>query len=121
MKRILLAAIAAFVLVAPASAATKHHQHSAAWYAAVADYEKVGDTMTGGDQASSEGYHRASGFEQTKAQCELTANSMPRPGYFAMGSPTFVGASSLGYGVGSMIRHAQDYNNCMTLHGYVHN
>jgi hypothetical protein len=109
MKRILLAAIAAFALAAPASAATKHLPHRAI----------TAEVPT--DQASVEGYHRASGFEQIKAQCELTANSMPRPGYFAMGSPTFVGASSLGYGIGSLIRHAQDYNNCMTLHGYVHN
>jgi hypothetical protein len=109
MKRTLLAAIAAFTLAAPASAATKHPPHRAITAEVPAD------------QASSEGYHRATGFDQVKAQCELMANQMPRPGYFAMGSPTFVRASSLGYGIGSMIRHAQDYDHCMTLHGYAHN
>jgi hypothetical protein len=28
---------------------------------------------------------------------------------------------TIGHGIGMLIRHAQDYDHCMTLHGYVHN
>jgi hypothetical protein len=109
MKRILLAAIAAFVVVAPASAATKHHAN------------RVAIAEVPADQASTEGYHRASAFEQVKAQCELIANGLAPTGGFVMGSPEFVAGASIGRGIGMLIRHAQDYNNCMTLKGYTHN
>jgi hypothetical protein len=67
------------------------------------------------------GYHRASGFEQVKAQCELVANGLqPSPG-FVMGSPEFVARASIGHGIGGLIVHAQNYDNCMTLHGFAKN
>jgi hypothetical protein len=109
MKRVLLAAIAAFVLVAPASAAKKHHTN------------RVVTAEVSADQALTEGYHRASAFEQVKAQCELIANGLAPGGGFVMGSPQFVAGASIGRGIGMLIRHAQDYNNCMTLKGYAHN
>ena len=109
MKRLLLAAIAAFALAAPASAATKHQPHRAITAEVPAD------------QASVEGYHRASGFEQIKAQCELIANGLAPSGGLVMGSPEFVAGASIGHGIGMLIRHAQDYDHCMTLHGYVRN
>jgi hypothetical protein len=111
----IVGAVFVAALAVPAQAAPKHH-HSVAQADAI-DHALQAEAP---DQAAAEGYRRASGFDQVKAQCELVANQMPRPGYFVMGSPTFVGASSLGYGIGSMIRHAQDYEHCMTLHGYVH-
>jgi hypothetical protein len=109
MKRILLAAIAALVLVAPASASTKHHPN------------RVATAEVPADQALTEGYRRASGFEQVKAQCELIANGLAPSGGFVMGSPEFVAGASIGHGIGMLIRHAQDYSNCMTLNGYTHN
>jgi hypothetical protein len=67
------------------------------------------------------GYHRASGFEQVKAQCELVANGLqPSPG-FVMGSPEFVAGASIGSGIGGLIVHARNYDNCMTLKGYAKN
>jgi hypothetical protein len=72
-------------------------------------------------RASTEGYRRATAFEQVKAQCELIANGLAPSGGFVMGSPEFVAGASIGHGIGMLIRHAQDYNNCMTLKGYTHN
>jgi hypothetical protein len=38
--------------------------------------------------------------------------------FFAFGSPMQVGAASLGYGIGSLIRRSIIADQCMTMHGY---
>ena len=73
------------------------------------------------DQASADGYHRASGYEQVKAECELVANGLqPSPG-FVIGSREYVAGAAIGSAIGGLIVHAQNYQNCMTLKGYAHN
>jgi hypothetical protein len=107
MKTLLVALALVGALASPASAATRHRQ------ALVADAAP--------DQASAEGYRRASGFDQVKAECELVANGLqPSPG-FVMGSEQFVAMHNLGAGIGGLIVHARNYEHCMTLLGYVHN
>jgi hypothetical protein len=107
MKTLLMSAALIGARCPPALATTIHHRPTA--YKA---QQPVAD--------GSEGYRRATGFEQIKALCEAVADGRPMPGYFAYGSPTFVGTTSLAYGIGSMIRHARAYDQCMVMHGYVH-
>jgi hypothetical protein len=38
-----------------------------------------------------------------------------------MGSPEFVAGASIGSGIGGLIVHARNYDNCMTLKGYAKN
>jgi hypothetical protein len=112
MKTLLIASAILGVLIAPASAATKHHKHqTTAAYTAEAPV----------DQASADGYHRASGYEQVKAECELVANGLqPSPG-FVIGSREYVAGAAVGSAIGGLIVHAKNYQNCMTLKGYAHN
>jgi hypothetical protein len=42
------------------------------------------------------------------------------PGHFVMGSPAFVAGASIGAAIGGAINHARSYDQCMTLHGFVH-
>jgi hypothetical protein len=65
--------------------------------------------------AHADGYHKASGFEIVKAQCELIANQL-QPSTFAFGVGPMLGAA-----IRSQITHAQNYDNCMTLKGYAKN
>jgi hypothetical protein len=109
MKTVLLAATLAGALIAAgqADAKTKHNP---------VQQEQVVTAQPGDG-----GYHQASGFEQVKAQCELIANGLqPSPG-FVMGSPEFVAGASIGSGIGGLIVHARNYDNCMTLKGYAKN
>jgi hypothetical protein len=71
--------------------------------------------VAGVTAAHADGYHKASGFEQTKAYCELMANQL-QPGYFAFGVGPMLGAA-----IRSQITHAQNYDNCMVLKGYARN
>jgi hypothetical protein len=71
------------------------------------------------DQAAAEGYRVASDFERVKAMCEQAADGAPQPGYFAFGNSQFVAGASLGHGLGSLIRHARAYDQCMASHGLV--
>ena len=67
------------------------------------------------------GYHQASGFEMVKAECELIANGLqPSPG-FVIGSSEVVAGHAIGSAIGGLIVHAQNYDHCMTLHGYAKN
>ena len=50
-------------------------------------------------------YHKATGFEQTKATCEFFADSLRGPG-----NMPYWGA-----------QHARAYDQCMTLQGYARN
>ena len=68
--------------------------------------------------ANAEGYRKATAFEQVKAQCELIANGLQPSGGFVMGNQQFVAGAMIGSAIGGMIRHAQNYDNCMVLHGY---
>jgi hypothetical protein len=70
--------------------------------------------------AYADGYHKASGFEQAKAYCELMADSM-RTGNLAFGSPAFVAGASIGGAIRGAIDHANHYDACMTLKGYAKN
>ena len=67
--------------------------------------------------AHADGYHKANGFEQTKAYCELMANQLQPGGGFVFGPPGFVAGSLLGSAIRSQITHAQNYDNCMVLKG----
>jgi hypothetical protein len=71
--------------------------------------------------ARADGYHKANGFEQTKAYCELMANQLQPGGGFVFGPPGFVAGSLLGSAIRSQITHAQNYDNCMVLRGYARN
>lgn len=109
MKNILLATtlVCTLVGVGQADAKTKHDRP-------VQQEEVMAQPGDGG-------YHQASGFEMVKAQCELVANGLqPSPG-FVMGSQAFVAGASIGSGIGGLIVHARNYDNCMTLHGYAKN
>jgi hypothetical protein len=109
MKTVLLAAtlVGALIAAGQADAKTKHNP---------VQQEQVVTAQPGDG-----GYHQASGFEQVKAQCELIANGLqPSPG-FVMGSPEFVAGASIGSGIGGLIVHARNYDNCMTLKGYAKN
>jgi hypothetical protein len=77
--------------------------------------------VVGVTAAHADGYHKASGFEQTKAYCELVANGLQTSGGFVMGSPAFVGGAMLGSAIGGAIRHAQNYDSRMVLKGYAKN
>jgi hypothetical protein len=77
--------------------------------------------VVGVTAAHADGYHKASGFEQTKAYCELMANQLQPGGGFVMGSPAFVGGAMIGSAIRSQITHAQNYDNCMVLKGYAKN
>jgi hypothetical protein len=122
MKALILG-VALAALIAPAAFAKTetHHHHAtiADLKAASAYHNAIPDPDAPVSQAAADGYHRATGYEQTKAACELFADSQPRPGFFVAGNQNFVGASTFAYGVGSLIRHARSYDQCMTLHGYV--
>jgi hypothetical protein len=67
---------------------------------------------------AADGYRRATPFEQVKARCELTADALRDGGGFAFGSPEFVAGQQIGRGLGSLMKHARDYDNCMVLHGF---
>jgi hypothetical protein len=67
------------------------------------------------------GYHAASKFEQVKAACELTADGLRDGMGIIIGSDQMVAATTFGRGLGSLIKHARDYDSCMTLHGYAKN
>jgi hypothetical protein len=125
----LLAAAAALALSAPASAATAHHhRHPAYDYGdpeqldrALANDAGLRQTSQPIDQASAEGYHRASGFDQVKAQCEAYADG-ESPAYISPGSSTYAdNLSELGKTIGSWTGHSRAYNQCMAAHGYIHN
>jgi hypothetical protein len=112
MKNVALAStlFCALIGVSHAEAKTKNHNRPIQM-AETAPQPQPGDG----------GYHQASGFEQVKAQCELIANGLqPSPG-FVMGSPEFVAGASIGSGIGGLIVHARNYDNCMTLKGYAKN
>jgi hypothetical protein len=66
----------------------------------------------------SDGYRRATGFEQVKAHCEAYADGSGE-GYFAFGRPAFVAGAAIGNVIGNAIRHARSYDECMTVHGFV--
>ena len=68
--------------------------------------------------AYADGYRAATKFEQIKAQCELVADGVQQDG-FAFGSPSFVGGYAVGSAIRGLIDHAQRYDHCMTLYGYV--
>jgi hypothetical protein len=78
-------------------------------------------TLAGMPQAYADGYHKASGFEQTKAYCELVANGLQPGGGFAIGSPAFVAGAAIGGAIRGAIVHAQNFDNCMVLKGYARN
>jgi hypothetical protein len=69
-----------------------------------------------GNAHAEEGYHRATGFEQVKAACELMADGAGA-GSFAFGNAGFM----LGVGIRRSIDHARAYDNCMVLKGYARN
>jgi hypothetical protein len=111
MKTLLIASAILGVLIAPASAAKHHKNQTTTAYTAEAPV----------DQALADGYHRASGYEQVKAECELVANGLqPSPGFF-IGSQEAVAGHAIGSAIGGLIVHAQNYDHCMTLKGYAHN
>jgi hypothetical protein len=68
--------------------------------------------------AHADGYRAATKFEQIKAQCELVADGVQQGG-FAFGTPSFVGGYAVGSAIQGLIDHAQRYDHCMTLYGYV--
>ena len=57
------------------------------------------------------GYHKANGFEQVQAYCELAANGLPQPQWHSV----------IGVTIGSIVVHAKNYEHCMTVMGYAHN
>ena len=69
-------------------------------------------------QAHADGYRAATKLEQIKAQCELVADGVQQDG-FAFGTPAFVGGYAVGSAIRDLIDHAQRYDHCMTLYGYV--
>jgi hypothetical protein len=71
--------------------------------------------------AHADGYRAATTLEQVKAQCELVADGMVQPEDPYYGDPKYAGFSTFGSAIGGAIRHARDYDNCMTLHGYAKN
>jgi hypothetical protein len=107
VKNLLLGAALACALATPAFATTPHHRPAVVYQTA-----PVSD--------GSEGYRRATSFEQIKAICEAYADGRPQPGYFVAGNSAYVGMTSFAYGVGGLVRHARAYDQCMTVHGYVH-
>jgi hypothetical protein len=67
---------------------------------------------------AADGYRPATKFEQVKATCELTPNGLQPGGGFVFGSQQFVAGAMVGSAIGGLIRHAQNYDNCMVLHGF---
>jgi hypothetical protein len=68
--------------------------------------------------ANADGYRPATKFEQVKATCELIADGLqPSPG-FVVGPPEWVAGHNFGAAIGGLVKHAQNYDNCMVLHGY---
>jgi hypothetical protein len=113
MKTVLLTAtlVGALIAAGQAVAKTKVKGHN----------RQVQQEQVATAQPGDGGYHQASGFEMVKAQCELVANGLqPSPG-FVMGSQAFVTGAAIGSGIGGLIVHARNYDNCMTLHGYAKN
>jgi hypothetical protein len=113
--------VAAALVAAPAHASTKHahgKQTSDAQFAA--PLQKDANAYAAKTQPEGDGYRKATPYEQTKAVCEMFADGRPMPGYFVAGNSTFVGATTFAYGLGSMIRHARAYDQCMVMHSYVH-
>jgi hypothetical protein len=49
------------------------------------------------------------------------ADGAPQPGHLFIGSGAWVGANQFAAGLGAAIRHSRAYDQCMTLHGYIHN
>ena len=116
MKNVVLATtiVCALIGVSHAQAKTKSHKHPVQ----VAETETTPQPQP---QPGDGGYHQASGFEMVKAQCELVANGLqPSPG-FVMGSSEIVAGPAIGSAIGGLIVHAQNYDHCMTLHGYAKN
>jgi hypothetical protein len=74
--------------------------------------------LISGCAASADTYRTATKLEQIKAQCELVADGLQTQG-FAFGSPEFVGGYAVGSAIQGLIDHAQRYDHCMTLYGYV--
>jgi hypothetical protein len=111
MKNVVLATtlVCALIGVSHAEAKTKNHNRPV---------QQQQEVMA---QPGDGGYHQASGFEMVKAQCELVANGLqPSPG-FVMGSQEYVAGAAIGSAIGGLIVHAQNYDHCMTLHGYAKN
>ena len=75
-------------------------------------YQKVPSVALQGET-----YRSSTGYEQTKAYCELFADSSNR-GSFAFGSIGFVVGATVGAAIGNAIEHAHAYEMCMVMKGY---
>lgn len=60
----------------------------------------------------------ASDFEPVSAQCRMVARS-GTSGFVAVGRPAFVAGAALGNAIGQSIRTQNDFNDCMSVSGFL--